>query len=99
MSRIRHLYIQGLIGVLAVVSVSYGRPHNMPDNIQRLHGLPLTWGIHQIATITGPVDFWIIRILYLIIDMFFWLFLVIFTPILYERVTVVSCEICLNKRE
>ena len=99
MSRIRHLITQGLIGVLAALSLSYGRPNNMPDNIQRLHGLPLTWGVHQIATIAGPVDYWIIRITFLMIDLFFWFLLVIISPILYERFTVVSCDICLDEIE
>jgi len=99
MSRVRHLFIQGLIGVLAVVSVSYGRPYSVPDNLQRLHGLPLTWGVRQIATIAGPVDFWTICITFLMIDLFFWFLLVLVAPLLYERFTVVSCEICLDEAE
>jgi hypothetical protein len=71
----------------------------VPDNIQRLHGLPLKWGIHQIATIIGPVDTWRVNISYLVIDLIFWILLVIISPVIYERFTVVSCEICLDESD
>jgi hypothetical protein len=99
MSTSRRLLIQFLVGLLSVFLISFGRPYRVPDNIQKLHGLPLTWGIHQIATIVGPVDTWMVRVSYLVIDMVFWIFLVIVSPLLYERFNVVSCEMCLEEPE
>lgn len=97
MSTKRRVFIQFLVGLLAVFLLSFGRPYSVPDNIQRLHGLPLTWGVHQIATIIGPVDTWRVNVSYLVIDLVFWILLVVISPVIYERFTVVSCEICLDE--
>lgn len=58
----------------------YGRTVNVPDNLQSLHGLPLVWGTHQLATIAGPVDYWMVGLINLAVDLIIWLLVIFLVP-------------------
>jgi hypothetical protein len=92
----KQVLIQGILALISVIGMVFGRTINVPDNYSKIYGLPIQWGVHQLVTIAGPVDYWRINLLGMIIDLVFWLALILVSPILYERFTVVSCEICLE---
>jgi len=76
---------QAAVALLALAALIYGRPVSFPDNVHTSHGLPLTWGVHQLVTIVGPVDTWRVNLVNLTLDLVFWFSLVIITPVLVER--------------
>ena len=78
----RVLQIQGIISALAIVGLTYGRVFNVPDAFSRLYGLPLRWGVHQLSTIAGPVDYWNVNLTFLIIDLAFWLLIILLVPVI-----------------
>jgi hypothetical protein len=74
--------IQVLVAVVMLVAIVYGRKVSFPDNVHVLHGFPLVWGTHQLVTIAGPVDFWYVNTVNLIVDLVFWVGLILITPYL-----------------
>ena len=68
------------IGVLMVAVLTYGWLTSYPDNVNMSYGLPLTWGVHQLITIAGPVDTWRVDMSALIIDLLIWVALLIVVP-------------------
>jgi hypothetical protein len=68
------------IGVLTVAALTYGWMTSYPDNVNMSYGLPLTWGVHQLITIAGPVDTWRVDLSALIIDLVIWVALLIVVP-------------------
>jgi hypothetical protein len=66
--------------LIAVALLIVGRPINYPDNVHTVHGLPLTWGVHQLVTIVGPVDTWRVNVVNLAIDLAIWFGAVIIAP-------------------
>jgi len=68
------------IGVLMVAVLTYGWLTSYPDNVNMSYGLPLTWGVHQLITIAGPVDTWRVDMSALIIDLVIWVALLIVVP-------------------
>ncbi len=76
---------QAAVALLALAALIYGRPVSFPDNVHTSHGLPFTWGVHQLVTIVGPVDTWRVNLVNLALDLVFWFGLVILTPVLVER--------------
>ena len=81
----RKTVFQAAVALLALAALIYGRPVSFPDNVHTSHGLPLTWGVHQLVTIVGPVDTWRVNLVNLTLDLVFWFGLVIITPVLVER--------------
>ena len=81
----RKTVYQAAVTLLALAALIYGRPVSFPDNVHTSHGLPLTWGVHQLVTIVGPVDTWRVNLVNLALDLVFWFGLVIITPVLVER--------------
>ena len=81
----RKTVFQAAVVLLALTALIYGRPVSFPDNVNTSHGLPLTWGVHQLVTIVGPVDTWRVNLVNLTLDLVFWFGLVIITPVLVER--------------
>jgi len=69
-----------------IVALIYGRSVNFPDNVHTLHGIPLVWGTHQLVTIAGPVDTWMVNVTNLVIDLVIWLVIILVTPIIAETV-------------
>jgi len=58
--------------VAMIVFMVYGVTASMPDNVYIRHGLPFTWGRHQMATIAGPVDTWTVELNAMLGDLMFW---------------------------
>lgn len=73
---------QILIAGIMIIALVVGRPVSYPDNVHTLHGFPLAWGTHQLVTIAGPVDTWYVSITNLIIDLVFWVGLILIIPYL-----------------
>ncbi len=80
----KYIY-QFSVGLLAIASLVFGRLVNWPDAVHTIHGLPLTWGVHHLSNIAGPVDTWSVNLVNLTIDIGFWFSLVIVIPILMVR--------------
>ena len=74
--------IQVLVAVVMLVAMVYGRNVSFPDNVHTLHGFPLVWGTHQLVTFAGPVDFWYVNTVNLVVDLVFWVGLILITPYL-----------------
>ncbi len=70
------------VALIMIVAMSFGRTISYPDNVHQLYGLPLAWGTHQLVTIAGPVDTWMVDITNLIIDLLIWMAIVMLTPYL-----------------
>ncbi len=81
----RKIVYQVVVALIALAAIIFGRPVSFPDNVHTLYGFPLTWGVHQLITIVGPVDTWRVNLLDLSIDFVFWVGIVILIPILAER--------------
>jgi hypothetical protein len=67
-----------------LIALLYGRSVSYPDNVHSLHGLPLIWGTHQLVTIAGPVDYWMVSITNLAIDLVIWLAIIMIIPYLLK---------------
>ena len=74
------------IALIMIAALIYGRPVNFPDNVHTLHGIPLVWGTHQLVTIAGPVDTWMVNVTNLVIDLVIWLVIILVTPMIAEIV-------------
>lgn len=81
----RRTMYQVSVALFALAALIYGRPVSFPDNVHTLHGLPLTWGVHQLVTIVGDVDTWRVSMVNITLDLVFWFCLVLLTPVLTER--------------
>ena len=81
----RKAVYQAAVALFVLAALIYGRPVSFPDNVHTSHGLPLTWGVHQLVTIVGPVDTWRVNLVNLALDLVFWFGIVIITPVLVER--------------
>ncbi len=63
-----------LIWVALTISVLLtGFMFNWPDNVHTNYGIPLVWATHTSSTFVGPVDNWIVDLTALLIDLLFWL--------------------------
>ena len=72
--------IQIAVSILMLVALLYGRPVNHPDNVNNQHGFPLVWGTHQLVTIAGPVDYWIVSVTNLAVDLVIWVGIILIVP-------------------
>ena len=55
------------------LALLFGFTYNWPDNIHVDYGLPITWGTNTLSTFAGPVDQWSINTISLLVDLMFWL--------------------------
>ena len=78
-------YAQIAAAILMVVALLYGRPVSYPDNVHNLHGFPLVWGTHQLVTIAGPVDYWMVSIINLAVDLLVWIALILVIPLIVDN--------------
>lgn len=56
----------------AILAITWGSEFIWPDYVHVRYGFPLTWGIHTLNTIHGPVDIWKVDASALFIDLVFW---------------------------
>jgi hypothetical protein len=59
--------------VITAVALTWGLNYNWPDNVHVDYGLPLAWAKNTSSTIVGPTDLWSVNIVNLLIDLVFWL--------------------------
>ncbi len=62
-----------VVGAVAIFLLTLGITYNWPDFVHTNHGLPLVWGTHTLSTIVGPADSWGVNLEFLVIDLSFWL--------------------------
>lgn len=55
-----------LLGLVQSESFSW------PDAVHTKYGFPFFWLTHQISSIAGPVDLWLVHPLDLTVNLFFW---------------------------
>ena len=85
MMKYKKLLIQSVVSLIALIGIAFGRLFSVPDAVSRLYGLPLNWGVHQLATIAGPVDIWSVNVTYLVFDLAFWMLILLIIPIVIDR--------------
>jgi hypothetical protein len=59
--------------IVTCFALLVGFTYNWPDNVHLDYGLPLTWGTNTLSTFVGPVNNWSVNILNLLVDLIFWL--------------------------
>lgn len=59
--------------VITILAVTWGIWINLPDDTHINYGFPLTWSKHTLSTIAGSVDLWDVNISPLLMDLLFWL--------------------------
>jgi len=84
-SRNRAIIIQAILAVITIIAMTWGTRYNWPDYVHVKHGLPLTWGVHTLSTIVGPVDTWEVNLTSLTLDLALWLALILLTSIYLSR--------------
>ena len=50
-----------------------GFTYNWPDNTHIDYGLPLTWATNTTSTVVGPANLWSVNLFNLLVDLVFWL--------------------------
>ena len=80
----REEYAQIAVALIMIATMSFGRTINYPDNVHKIHGLPLTWGTHQLVTIAGSVDTWTVEITNIVIDLLIWNAIILVIPYLIK---------------
>ncbi len=85
-SRSRTFAVQVVLAVIMVTAMAWGTRYNWPDFVHVRHGLPLTWGVHTLVTIVGPVDSWSVSTQNLILDLVFWVGFLLMAPFLLRIV-------------
>ena len=97
MESYKQLVIQGVFGLILVFALTYGQTTVLPDNVRTLYGFPLTWGIHQINSISGPDNKWIVNTDSLLVDLTIWVIILIIVPLIADRFTIETCRKCIGK--
>jgi hypothetical protein len=59
--------------VLTILATTWGTRFDWPDNVHIDHGFPLVWATQTLSTIIGPVNLWEVNISALILNLTFWL--------------------------
>jgi hypothetical protein len=62
---------------LTILTVTWGVQFDWSDNAHVNYGFPWAWATHTLSTIAGPADIWAINLSALIIDLLFWLGLMV----------------------
>ena len=77
--------LQAVLAVVSIIAMAWGTRFNWPDFIHVKHGFPLTWGVHTLVTIVGPVDTWSVNLVFLVLDLTVWFILLLTLPFLLRR--------------
>lgn len=59
--------------VFTILALLWGFRFDWPDAVHINYGVPLVWAIHTLSTIAGPVDEWMVDLFALLVDLIFWL--------------------------
>jgi hypothetical protein len=77
--------VQAVASVFAMVAITWGIRYDWPDYVHVKYGLPLTWGVHTLATIAGPADTWSVNLTALAINLAIWLGLMFLLSLLVAQ--------------
>lgn len=55
------------------LAVTWETTFDWPDNVHRDYGVPFVWSTQTLSTIVGPVDEWAVDVVFLMMDLAFWL--------------------------
>ncbi len=71
---------------VTVLALLWGVTYNWPDYVHVDYGVPLTWATNTLSTFAGPADLWSVNISNMLIDLLFWLgiMIAIVTALLYK---------------
>jgi hypothetical protein len=81
----KSIYVLSFMFVWTAVTLFgllWGFNYNWSDFAHVDYGLPLTWATNTLGTIVGPVDQWSVNIMNLLLDLLFWLSIMIVGAIL-----------------
>ncbi len=59
--------------ILTILAVTWGTRFDWPDNVHVDYGFPLVWATQTLSTIIGPVNLWNVDVTGLLMDLAFWL--------------------------
>ena len=59
--------------IISILGVSWGNQVDWPDNVHIDYGFPIIWSTNTLSTISGPVNVWTVNIEALILNLAFWL--------------------------
>ena len=62
---------------ITILALIWGSVFNWPDYYHVDHGFPLVWATHTLSTIAGPADIWQVNMTALLMDLLFWLGLLV----------------------
>jgi len=78
--------------VLTILAVTWGTRFDWPDYVHVDYGLPFVWATQTLSTLVGPVDLWAVDVTSLVMDLAFWLGIMVIAVIVilfffYRQVT------------
>lgn len=59
--------------VVTVLALAWGFTYNWPDFVHVDYGLPLKWATNTLSTFAGPANTWDVHISTLLLNLLFWL--------------------------
>ena len=75
------LSINILCVVLTIVSVAWETRFDWPDNVHVDYGFPFVWSTNTLSTISGAANIWIVNIAVLLLNIGFWLGIMLFADL------------------
>lgn len=63
--------------LLTIFAVTWGTRFDWPDYVHIDYGLPIVWGTQTLSTIVGPVNQWSVDVTPLMLDLCFWMGLMV----------------------
>ncbi len=73
-----------VMSIVIVLALAWPVTYNWPDFVHVRYGFPLTWGVHTLSTIQGPVDIWEVDVSSIVIDLLIWLGLAVLFQIIVQ---------------
>lgn len=64
--------------VLTTTALLWGFYYDWPDFVHVDYGLPLTWATNTLSTFAGSANLWDVNVSNLLVDLIFWLAIMIF---------------------
>jgi len=65
--------------ILTILAVTWGIKYDWPDNVHLDYGFPLVWSTNTLSTIIGSVNLWAVDVTALIMNLIFWLGIMLVT--------------------